>query len=211
MAKTVLKMNESQRKFAENNHGLIFSFLKRYGLSYEDYYGAVAYGFCKAVIGYKQDTSYRFGNYAYKVMMNTYINFKRNTKNDIQASNEYAVISANQLLTFNNNEEVEIIDTFSSLSNTEAEGTGNVFAESFVEQLTISGLKILYYRLLGYNHSQIACKLGVTHSRVSEIIRGWGRAVSQDKIPVRKNKNRDSLEEKNYWKSKVLKELKIKG
>lgn len=51
MAKTVLKMNESQRKFAENNHDLIFSFLRRYGLSYDGYYGVVAYGFCKAVIG----------------------------------------------------------------------------------------------------------------------------------------------------------------
>ena len=120
-------MNESQRKFAENNHNLIFSFLKRYGLSYDGYYGVVAYGFCKAVIGYKQDACYRFGSYAYKVMMNEYLNFKRNIKNDIQSSNEYAVISANQLLTFNGNEEVEIIDTFFSLSNTEVEGIGNIF------------------------------------------------------------------------------------
>ena len=42
-------LNETEKKFAEDNHNLVYGFLHRYNYSIEDYYNVVIFGFLKAV------------------------------------------------------------------------------------------------------------------------------------------------------------------
>ena len=41
-------MTEEQRKLVEDNHNLIYSFLQKYHLTIDEYYGLAAIGLCKA-------------------------------------------------------------------------------------------------------------------------------------------------------------------
>lgn len=43
------KLTESEKKFAEENHNLVYGFLHRYKYSIEEYYNVVIFGYLKAV------------------------------------------------------------------------------------------------------------------------------------------------------------------
>lgn len=50
MKKHILQpLSETERKFAEENHNLVYSFLHRYNYSLEEYYNIVIFGYLKAV------------------------------------------------------------------------------------------------------------------------------------------------------------------
>lgn len=65
----ISKFTDEQRKFAEENHNLIYSFMKYKNLDFEEWYSVCAEGFCAAVLSYK-DSSGKFGSYAYSCMYN---------------------------------------------------------------------------------------------------------------------------------------------
>ena len=39
-------LTEEQRRFAEQNHALVYKFLHQHGLSVDEYYDIVVFGFC---------------------------------------------------------------------------------------------------------------------------------------------------------------------
>ena len=46
------KLSVIERKFAEENHNLIYGFLHKHGYSIEDFYSIVVFGYLKAVQEY---------------------------------------------------------------------------------------------------------------------------------------------------------------
>lgn len=53
-----LKLNDEQRKLVEQNHNLIYSAMRDFGIKkneFDDYYGIAAIGLCKAVIYFNAD------------------------------------------------------------------------------------------------------------------------------------------------------------
>lgn len=67
------KLNDKQRKLAEENHNLIYSFLKSRQLSLdavEDWYGTAAIGLCKAALVYDENRGAKFATLAYICMEN---------------------------------------------------------------------------------------------------------------------------------------------
>lgn len=68
MSKT---LNDEQRQLVENNHNLIYSFLRSHNLSLEateDWYGTAAIGLCKAALAYDETRGARFSTLAYLCM-----------------------------------------------------------------------------------------------------------------------------------------------
>lgn len=61
-------LNEEQRKIAEENHGLIYSFMHYKHLN-EDWYGLLAEAYCKAIETYNGDYG-SLSNYVYTCMGN---------------------------------------------------------------------------------------------------------------------------------------------
>lgn len=84
-------MTDNQRKFAEENHNLIYSFLKKYNLNIEESYDIAAIGFCNAVISYDGEIS-KFSTYAY-VCMAREIERERKKKFKIRSIPENSIIS----------------------------------------------------------------------------------------------------------------------
>lgn len=62
------KLNDKQKKLVEDNHNLIYSYLKTNDLSMndtEDWYGVAAIGLCHAALTYNEDKDVKFSTYAY--------------------------------------------------------------------------------------------------------------------------------------------------
>lgn len=66
-------LNEKQRKLVEDNHNLIYAFLKKKNLSLnatEDWYGTAAIGLCKAAMTFDETKGSNFSTLAYICMDN---------------------------------------------------------------------------------------------------------------------------------------------
>lgn len=66
-------LNDTQRKLVEDNHNLIYSYLKSHNLSLnavEDWYGTAAIGLCKAALHFDESREKKFSTFAYLVMDN---------------------------------------------------------------------------------------------------------------------------------------------
>ncbi len=67
------QLNQTQQKLVEDNHNLIYSFMKKNKLSFdsvEDWYGACAEGLCKAALIFNSDKNIAFSTLAYVCMSN---------------------------------------------------------------------------------------------------------------------------------------------
>ena len=62
-------MTEEQKRLAAENHGLIYSFLRKYDYDQDEFYDLAAIGLCKAAMTYSKNR-YAFSTYAYKCMFN---------------------------------------------------------------------------------------------------------------------------------------------
>lgn len=65
------KLSANERRFAEENHNLIYSFLHQHGYSIEDFYSIVVFGYLKAVQTYHRTNireNYSFACIAYSSM-----------------------------------------------------------------------------------------------------------------------------------------------
>ena len=70
-------LNQKERKFAEENHGLIYSFLNYYGLPEAEYYGICAIAYLRAVKDWhgkpELREKYRFSTIAFRKMLSAKI------------------------------------------------------------------------------------------------------------------------------------------
>lgn len=80
-------LNDQQRKLVEDNHNLIYSFLKSKNLSLdavEDWYGTAAIGLCKAALYYDENRNVKFSTLAYIIMENEVRQVMRNSRKNVQ-------------------------------------------------------------------------------------------------------------------------------
>ena len=69
-------LNDEQRKIAEQHCRLIYSFLNRYNLDPDEYYGDMAEAYCRAIAFYDPSKS-KLSTYVYAAMTNRLINMRR--------------------------------------------------------------------------------------------------------------------------------------
>lgn len=162
-------MNAEQAKLVENNHGLIFSFLKRYNLSVDDYYGVAAIALCKAAMTYSP-SKYNFSTYSYRCMYNAIVNEKKAEKVRKHGGDTLTVSLNSAIAVRENGEEVTKEECLKSFDSTEASAITKVVTEQLFQGLNSRESDILELRMDGYNQTEIARKLGLSRQRVSEII-----------------------------------------
>lgn len=72
-------MSDEQRKLVEDNHHLIYFFLRKYNLPIDEWYDMAAIGLCKAAKSYNEELS-KFATYACKCMFTTVFCERRKEK-----------------------------------------------------------------------------------------------------------------------------------
>lgn len=89
-------LTEEQRRFAEENHGLIYAFLGRNGCNANDYYDAAALGFLQAVQRYLTQPRlrrYAFATIAWQAMGREVARDCRAEARQKEAERRYAALS----------------------------------------------------------------------------------------------------------------------
>ena len=88
-------LTEEQRRFAEQNHALVYKFLHQHGLSVDEYYDIVVFGFLLAVQRYLTDASlapYAFSTVAWSAMESALRNHRRTARRKQQSGQKHQAV-----------------------------------------------------------------------------------------------------------------------
>lgn len=145
-----MRLNIEQQKTVEDNHNLIYGYIRDRCLDIEDWYGLLAIELCKTVMKYDPTKGATLGTYFYLRCDNLLRKEYAKTKTKKNANNGVYTIEDR----YDIQDEVNVQDEVEFNSWFEGEN-GN----------------ILRMKYDGYTQSEIAEKIGVTQSFISKIIR----------------------------------------
>ena len=175
------ELNEDKKRLAEENHKLIYSFLRKYSLNEDDYYDIVAIGYMNAVNSYNSSKG-MFSTIAYISMLNEvkkHFRYQTRVKYDPAASN-IKVVSLNEMVTSleEPHELIELIMDPNTSSDCEHVEIYVTFL-AFFKQLTERDKEILRLKESGLTQYEIAKALGVTQPvigrRLKEMLNSYKR------------------------------------
>lgn len=157
-------LNEKQRKFAEENHNLIYKFLATKGLNTEEYYGVAALGYTKAVKSFDDTRGIKFSTFAYRCMQNeVYKSYRTHEKQE-----KLNLISLDAELA--DTEGISLLDHIIGEDDMEQNITEAINIEEGLTRLYTHELEMLKYRLQGLKHTEIAEKMETSQPTVSRIL-----------------------------------------
>ena len=159
-------LTKEQQNLVENNHNLIYGYLHKNNLNFDDYYDIVAIGLCKASMGYKSSKG-EFSTYAYKCINNEVGNYIRcdiNGKTKIP-ENELISYDANNLESDGNETIVDRME--SGNSNIEEEIIVGIDYLSFITLLNEKEQLVIEHLQDGLKQCQIAKEIGCTQQNIS--------------------------------------------
>lgn len=164
-------MTESQRKLAEDNHNLIYSFLNIRNLDVEEYYDIMAIALCKAAKTFDGEKA-KFSTYAFYLMKNAlYIDYREKSK--LSAIPEYMIDHYEAYIEDDDNKrkETTYLELMDSGIDTESDAMASMLLDKCDEILSERDNQIIRLRLCGYTQQEIADKMGVTRSRINGILK----------------------------------------
>ena len=157
------KMTEEQKKLAEDNHNLIYFYARKYHMSkqdFEDMYGILAIGLCKAARDYDESRGRAFSTVAMGYMLNECRNAYRCDK---YRNGKLSICSYNNIVPLSDEDDTtEYIDIMEGKQDVWDDVNLIEFTQ-FNEQLR----KIAYLSYLGYDQKEIGEQVGITQSLVS--------------------------------------------
>lgn len=156
-----MKLTAAQRKFAEENHNLIYWFLQRKGLSEEDWYGIVAIGYVNAVASFDPEKA-KFTTYAFSCMNNAVRMEKR--KKAIEP-----VVSLNYIMFSEDGSQAELQDLIpdTRIENTE----GVIDLSASINRLSGHERKIMIMRANDLTQQEISDSRSLSQPYVSRLLK----------------------------------------
>lgn len=162
-----LKLNDEQRRLVEQNHNLIYSAMTKCGIrrqDFDDYYGFVATGLCKAVVNYDESKAKSFSTYAYKCMQKEIIAYTRWRFADKR--DERLTVSYNQLINDLDENEKEYSFLLADKKNNEKNSN---FWLNFDDKMRILNNKdrmIIVLKAQGYTIKEIGQAVNISFQAV---------------------------------------------
>lgn len=156
-----MTLTKEQQKLVEDNHNLIYTFLYKSKLDYEQWYDVAAIAMCNAAIKY--DGSTKFSTFFFTCATNT-VRHCIKAANQKMRSGRVVVSLSDKPYKLNDENNLTVEDSVSGVYNTEKTVTDMIWFEEFIDGANLICLKVLYFRFLGYNYYEIAKKLGCTAS-----------------------------------------------
>lgn len=158
---------DEANKMAEDNHNLIYSFIRSKNLDIEEYYGIAAEGLVKASRTYKSEIG-TFSTYAYVCMESCIVRAIRKEKNNIPA------ISLSDLLYNDGSGEDSGLTYESMIGGKDKKLDGideTIDTEVLLNKLDDTELYIVYKRLCNHTVDSIAKDLGISKQYVSKMLK----------------------------------------
>lgn len=152
-----MKLTKEQQKLVEDNHDLVFGFLRDYHLSYEDWYDVACIGLCITGLNWDKEKG-KFSTLAYKNMYNEYGKIIQYSKR-LKRKEEEPVRSLNMV---NNEDKYEYGDTISNGIDYEELSINSVCLNRCVNKLNAKQKQVLDLHLSGKTLEQIGKIIGIT-------------------------------------------------
>lgn len=169
-----MKLTPAQQQLVEDNHNLIYGFLKKHNLPFEEYYGVAAIGLCKAACTFAPEKGASFSTYAYKVIYNQVkYEWKKNSRSIATC------VSFNEPLTNDIEESRELIDTIPDTIDRIAEVD---LIESVMKELRMTGPRLADVADLlskGYNQIEVAQAFNIHRQQVSRYKKRIAKIVKE--------------------------------
>ena len=153
------KLSVIERKFAEENHNLIYGFLHKHGYSIEDFYSIAVFGYLKAVQAYHRtglNGKYGFAYIAYSYM-------KTEIKDHFKMENRQKRTAEKSMSLDSEEENGNIYETAGGKS-AEDSVMEKLTAAMLVQNLTEKQKGIMRLKLNGYNNMQTRQIMGMPSS-----------------------------------------------
>lgn len=159
------KMTKEAKQLAEENHSLIYSFLRTYQLPEEEYYGLAAIGLCEAAMSFREGRSC-FSTYAYRCMSTEVMHecAKQRRKKIIP---EHLIFHYQSEIEGHDGKTAPFLEHMPVSGNTEDEAVAKVLFNDYMEMLNERDRKILLLSREGYSCRDIEKILGCSKSQVS--------------------------------------------
>ena len=195
-----MKLTEEQRKLIEENHNLIYGFLKINELDKDEYYDTAAFGLCKAAIKYDSSKGI-FSSFAYKCMTSEMYHQWSYDARKCRIPKKI-IYSYNHFHNVENNEQVVNTDLTSfewNKNNNHNRDVADIITEKekiskFLPLLKEEEWSIVKYLVSGFNQQEIADKFNISHQAVSEKIKNirikWQEYSEKGYITKKKRKKR---------------------
>lgn len=167
------ELNDIQRKLVEDNHNLIYSYLKKHNLSLnavEDWYGTAAIGLCKAALYFDENRGRNFSTFAYLVM--------DNEVKQVIRKNYKCIVDTCSLDSTTNDKEGYLYDIIPD----DRDFTTEIYLQDAIDIASkgMSDRDKLIVKLIiegGYSQAKIAAKLGLSQSHVSRIYNTYMKKI----------------------------------
>ena len=161
-------LTKEQQELAENNHNLIYGYLHKNNLNFDDYYDVAAIGLCCASLSYESSKG-EFSTYAYKCMSNEVGNYIRSNINGKTKIPEDEITSYDVILEDGSEAIVDGIEN--SNSNLEEDIMVSIDYLSFINLLNDKERLIVESLQNGLKQCQIAEKIECSQQYVSQVIK----------------------------------------
>lgn len=161
-------LTKEQEVLVEDNHNLIYGYLHKNNLRFDDYYDVAAIGLCCASLNYEPSKG-EFSTYAYKCMSNEVGNYIRSNINGKTKIPEDEITSYDVILEDGSETTVNRID--SSNSNIEEDIIVGIDYLSFVSLLNNKEQLIVQSLQNGLKQCQIARELECSQQNISLIVK----------------------------------------
>lgn len=165
-----MRLTDEQRRIAEDNHNLIYGFLNKNHLDYEEWYDIIAMGYLNAVLKFDPARG-SLSTLAYKVMQNQY---KMELLRRNRSKHKGNCIS---LYTPIGDEGMELKDTIADPINLEDQCVARINLDADLRRLKDRQRLMLKMVLDGFSQVEIGQTLQVCKQAVNRTIRGIGRKL----------------------------------
>lgn len=161
-------MTDEQKKMVEDNHNLIYFFLKKYDLPIDEWYDMAAIGLCKAARSYNEELS-KFATYACKCMFTTVFCEKRKERSSKAIPACKLLYYQAEIRNRKDDDCGNFIDYMPSDENVEESVLFQITYNGVLEKLKEREKNILQMMSDGYSQQEIGRKLNLSQSYISRI------------------------------------------
>lgn len=152
---------DEYQKLIQDNHNLIYHFLRKYGLEDNEFYDLAAIALCNAAATYRPEAGVTFAHYALTCMLNAWHSEYRELTcqcRDAARTDLFCEVGDGCLTTPDTRNFVNLICVLDMIERCEAMCTRN-------EKAVLNGM------LRGNTSVEIAGRLGVSHQRIEQLTR----------------------------------------
>lgn len=149
-------LTATERKLAEENHNLIYTFLTKGKYNTEDYYNIVVFGYLKGIQVYCRRADLQE---KYKLSVIVWNYMKAEIGNHFKRENAQKRATKETILSlYTEGTETESLYNLIGGKSAESDVLESIFAEGILKNLTETQRKIICIKAEGYNNTE-ACKL----------------------------------------------------